>query len=162
MAMVSDLDQAVRALADYLVENFSSVEGSAANAQRLSQSFALPENHDLYDFASILRSNLVAAGADGDTSQDVMDAVDALVIAHKHLGNTEDSHGLAIYLPQSNEITADDRELYGNLACNQVRASSWLDVLEKISSGPLPGQMKNAVDFHFISPGITPMSTAIF
>lgn len=135
MSAMTNLDARVTELADSIVTNYTTVSGVVETARQNSQSYEYTTNLDLYDFSSRLFQG--SMNQDIQTkAQAVMDAVSSAVIANRTLdASVADSHGLAIYLPGSNQVSGDqtinDLRDYAILASNTNRATSWLNVVEK-------------------------------
>ncbi len=88
------------------------------NARNNAQSYAYPDNKDLWDYANIIR--LGTSAADLKTAATgVQAAIEAAAILEKHGTINGNSHGLAIYVPQA----LNYRGTYTNLALS--RATSW-------------------------------------
>jgi hypothetical protein len=135
MSEITNLHTRVTELADSIIANYTTVSGVVDTSRQNSQSYEYPTNLDLYDFSS----RLVQGSMNQDIktkAQAVMDAVSTTVIANRTLdARVANSHGLAIYLPGTNQVSGDqiinDLRDYATLASNADRASNWLDVVEK-------------------------------
>lgn len=137
MSRLDALHSQIVGLSNALVSEFGTVAGVVAGAQKNSQRYEYPENHDLYDFASYLDANLTS-GSTKAAAQAVRVAVQNAVVANQGFGEkVKGSHGLAIYAPDRNQVSTDqarnDLRAYGQLSCNAVRAGTWLDAVNKMT-----------------------------
>jgi len=134
MSYVNDLHTQVVALADGIIDEYDSISSVLSSAQSESQAYSYEENHDLYDFASYLATNL-SSGDTKTAAAAITTTVTSMVIANQKYGSAvDDSYGIAIYVPTNNQISSagDDLTRYGQLACNSSRASTWLDAVNKM------------------------------
>lgn len=143
MSKMEGLHSSVVQLAGAIVNNYETVSGAVGSARTNSQRYEYPTNLDLYDFAKRLAKGLLDGDAIKNKAIDVMAAVDSTVIRNKTLNSVmKDSHGLAIYVPGTNQISYNQAQNdlldYADLACNQTlnRADAvWLEVAEKLTDG---------------------------
>ena len=127
----------MNAFANALISSTFSSE--IENARTSAQSYYGHENEhkDLYDFASRIYSNVTDCQSE---AQAVMDLVDNLVIYEDHANNgVDDSHGLAIFLPDNpgfyddyynslqfaNDSQWDEFLLTGGGTVSDVSAIAW-------------------------------------
>jgi hypothetical protein len=141
MAYIDELDQAVIELSDAIVSNFEINSGAILNALNNTQNYTYPTNYDLYDFSSKLMTNF-PSGPIRTAAQKIIDLIgdEDFVVRNLTLGNkVNNSYGLAIYIPQANQISQDQilDELrdYSQLACNQIRSTVWYDTVNEIVMG---------------------------
>jgi hypothetical protein len=134
MSQIANLHTQIVGLADSIITNYATESSVIETARQSSQNFEYNTNLDLYDFASRLQQGSMNQDIQL-SAQSVMSAVSSSVIANKTLNSSvANSYGLAIYLPGSNQISADEvvnslRD-YATLAVNTDRASNWLSVVE--------------------------------
>jgi hypothetical protein len=141
MAYIEELDQAVIELSDAIVSNFEVNSGAILNALSNTQNYTYPTNYDLYDFSSKLQTNF-PSGPIRTAAQKIIDLIgnEDFVVKNLKLGNNvTNSYGLAIYIPQTNQISQDQlldtlRD-YSQLACNQARSTVWYDTVDEIVMG---------------------------
>jgi hypothetical protein len=88
------------------------------NARSQAQSYAYPENKDLWDYADLIK-NGTSAGDLQTAATNIQNAIAASRIAEGHGTINGKSHGLAIYVPNPTAYLSS----YGNLAL--ARATSW-------------------------------------
>ncbi|MBU0675040.1 MAG: hypothetical protein KJ950_10390 [Proteobacteria bacterium] len=141
MSGIETLHSKVVTLASTLVADFPASSGAVMSALNNSQSYEYASNHDLYDFSKSLAGQF-PSGALHDAAQAVVDqmADPNFVVRNKSVGSeVAGSYGLAIYIPQANQISADQvvDELrdYSLLACNQNRATTWYDAVSAVMEG---------------------------
>ncbi|PLX76140.1 MAG: hypothetical protein C0614_10370 [Desulfuromonas sp.] len=151
MAYIEALDQAVVDLSNAITSNFATNAGGIFSALNKSQRYAYPTNYDLFDWCSALR-NQFPSGPIRIAAQALIDLLNDsdFVIKNQTFGESvANSHGLAIYAPQVNQISSDEvvNELsdYSRLACNQARSAVWLDAVEAL----MQGQSSNVVPAGF-------------
>ena len=125
MSKLDNLDTKVRALS---VALSNSGENTAiSNAQSECQSYYETSFRDLYDFCACLK-NEMSDTVSINAATEVQTAINQMVIANQINSTTstnlDNSYGLAIYIPNSSETTSSEISAYGNLACNQTRASA--------------------------------------
>ena len=96
---VGNMLPTINSFANALISSTYTTE--IATARTLTQSYYGYENEhkDLYDFANRINSNVLDCQ---DEAQAVMNLIDNLVIYEDHVNNgVDDSHGLAIFLPDN-------------------------------------------------------------
>ncbi len=138
MTQIDNLHQQMKGLASAISSEYDAVGSVVAAALGNTVAYEYPENHDLYDFAQYLNTNLVSGGATKNAAQAVMSAVENAVIATKTTGdNMANSRGLAVYLPSRNQVSADssrnDLLEYQKLASNMPAEGSWYSAVQTIT-----------------------------
>jgi len=151
MAYIEELDQAIVDLSNAITANFATNAGGIYSALNSSQRYAYPTNYDLFDWCSSLRSQF-PNGPIRTAAQNIIDLLSDsdFIIRNQTFGDpVKNSHGLAIYAPQVNQISSDAvvNELrdYSRLACNQSRSTVWFDAVEDL----MQGQSANVVPAGF-------------
>lgn len=113
-ALATALDRFAGALQAHLSDS----RAVMVSARRTAESYAYPDNKDLWDYASI-----VAAGTPStdlrSAAAAVQSSVEAAVLVEKHGSLNAGSHGLAIYVPEPASYLSS----YANLAL--ARATDW-------------------------------------
>ncbi|MBU0483454.1 MAG: hypothetical protein KKB30_02935 [Proteobacteria bacterium] len=154
MSGLDALHTSVINLASTLVADYSTNSGLVLSALTNSQSYAYPSNYDLYDFSKELVGQF-PSGAIRTAAQAVMAQIDdpSFVVRNNSLGSAvAGSKGLAIYLPQSNQISVDqvvdELQKYSQLACNQNRATAWYDAVVAVMEGRIEDLVKGDFTFY--------------
>jgi len=147
MSKIDDLHAAVVNLAGAIVDKYDLISGTVGAARANSQSYEYPTNLDLYDFAKQLDNRLPGSETTlKNNAAAVTAAVASAAIWNKTLDDAvKNSHGLAIYIPGSNQVSynqmQDDLADYAKLACNQAEnrlSASWINVVEKLTADSDP------------------------
>lgn len=121
------LAEAVDAFAEDLIMRLADAPAEIAAVFKATQSFGWGYTIDLYDFAdrcSILPGVTAAA-------QDVMQRLEAAVIAEYHDGEHPDAHGLTIYFPDPDSVRGEGYdEAYENSGLDFIKDTQWDEFLE--------------------------------
>jgi len=136
MSFLPALHSAMLSFAEAIVTDYNTVSSVVAQAQANAQRFEYAANLDLHDFSGRIANGL-PAGRVRDTALMVNNMVTKMVIANRTLGaSVNNAFGLAIFVPAVGQVSIDtlynDLRDYNQLACNQVRATTWSQAVEKI------------------------------
>ncbi len=108
----------VNAFASRLEAHIGDSAAAETNARETAQSYAYPENKDLWDYADRIKAGTRATDLQ-QAAADVQAAIGAAVVTEQHGTVNGNSHGLAIYVPPPLSYLPS----YANLAFS--RATSW-------------------------------------
>jgi RNase P subunit RPR2 len=105
-----------------LIRHAAELAGAAQTARNNADSYAYPDNKDLWDYADLIRTGTSLPDVQ-TAATNLQTAISAAVIAEQHGSLHSHSHGIAIYVPAPiNYLTS-----YSNLALGRTTSwSSWL------------------------------------
>lgn len=118
LSQMSNVATKLNAFAVALQANTSSNIAVTRNARNNADSYAYPDNKDLYNYAELIRQATPTSSVK-DAAASLETAITSAVLTEAHGSLHSGSHGIAIYVPDpSNYLTS-----YANLAL--ARATSW-------------------------------------
>lgn len=150
MSKFAAFDVNLRDLAAYLTNNITDLRPLLQSARNGSVGYSYPENRDVGDLMDQLLgssdANLVAK------AQAVKTALTALVVAEDsnpgEKPDTTRSQGLAIFLPNRNEVSQDDLSKYASLPSSQL-GNSWNELVNVLISGDTGQDLQQVTEGNF-------------
>ena len=115
---LSNLASKIDSFATTLEANLSAVRDGAIFARRNAESYAYPDNKDLWHYAELIKQNTTSTAVK-NSATDVQTAISSALIAEDHGTINGNSHGIAIYVPSPIGYLSS----YSSLAL--ARATGW-------------------------------------
>jgi hypothetical protein len=139
MSHIDQMHTRLNSLAGVMNTNMDAERSNIQSARDESLSYDFPDQHDLGDFLEKLDENTDNVDMEAAIQQ-VRETMSALVISNEVYASSPineiyRSHGLAVFLPAADQVSAPELASYALLACNQPASFTWGAFVEELVNG---------------------------